>query len=949
MTNYLNQFATQRGFGANLIKVPQDKADKIRKRGLQSLRYQEEDLKMINRQADRVISQFESNNRVEKEARESNFKLKQEYANTLAEARWRNFETKIKQNELDSRRPDPLQQLLSITQKGQQLYGQIESNRRKDIDLYADTLYRDYDIGAAAAERIRNAKKTGRLDELLKEDAASNAVQNELGLKPDIPLEIIERVGSGSGYLRVAIQNQAARRHVRNLKLTLPQHFNDEDVIPGLKPGQTYNNTQDPKVKELILNQLISNENLDTNGNKIFSNNTFHLIGAHGPDGTINSIKASFIGASDEARRQRSYNDRHKPVLYRVKEFIDQPQKYDGQGFQEAVWHMAGGQFVGDPNVSSEALAIGRHKVTESVIWGLKNQELTWGEVEQWGEAPVKQRGSNKTKKWKDQFRDEWLDIKKAGKDAVTLASKDYELRLGAKKEELYDDMEGFEKSQIYDIETLTTLYRRTLEKGEVYAPLAQKILARMDKMRTTSNDKVVEARVKHLINTNQIVTDELLNGLSLGAQARLRSLADSNNANLPSGGGRDDDERIEDYVDALLHRKIGTGLTGKESPTHDDAVRLAKDIASGYYKNIMISSGDPAKAYDDAKSLITDYIETNSDFEVIDNLDGTRSFRGVSPDRDLKAKDVLVDFGQWGIELSDNPDLIFSKRYVSNIESFSAKVNRGVNIEIPQSAMMIQSLTRGKISAIDVMVAQNELARNEEIKRKGSTNIQPLRKDYIQLYRNEENKIHPNLRSLLGPEIHKTTQAYVGSNYLPPNTRHIYDKIAPIVSVGSPNAIAGDDLKLKDSTEELGYNITDITIRESLRLMENGKFSSVGTGQWDYDRLLKASELANISLDTRLSDNIQRRLLNTTIKNSGIEGFPHANISEEDRSTFNESLLHLNKEKVEDVEQAIGIGYWRSKLVVNSDAWNYLKTLQDFKYEMKGHPMITEEVNYGE
>ena len=192
MTNYLNQFATQRGFGANLIKVPQDKADKIRKRGLQSLRYQEEDLKMINRQADRVISQFESNNRVEKEARESNFKLKQEYANTLAEARWRNFETKIKQNELDSRRPDPLQQLLSITQKGQQLYGQIESNRRKDIDLYADTLYRDYDIGAAAAERIRNAKKTGRLDELLKEDAASNAVQNELGLKPDIPLEIIE-------------------------------------------------------------------------------------------------------------------------------------------------------------------------------------------------------------------------------------------------------------------------------------------------------------------------------------------------------------------------------------------------------------------------------------------------------------------------------------------------------------------------------------------------------------------------------------------------------------------------------------------------------------------------------------------------------------------------------------------------------------------------------------
>ena len=80
---------------------------------------------------------------------------------------------------------------------------------------------------------------------------------------------------------------------------------------------------------------------------------------------------------------------------------------------------------------------------------------------------------------------------------------------------------------------------------------------------------------------------------------------------------------------------------------------------------------------------------------------------------------------------------------------------------------------------------------------------------------------------------------------------------------------------------------------------MENGKFSSVGTGQWDYDRLLKASELANISLDTRLSDNIQRRLLNTTIKNSGIEGFPHANISEEDRSTFNESLLHLNKEKL--------------------------------------------------
>ena len=949
MTNYLNQFATQRGFGANLIKVPQDKADKIRKRGLQSLRYQQEDLNMINRQADRVISQFQSNNRREKEARESNFRDKQEYAKQLADARWKKYQEQIRQNELDSRRPDPLQQILSITQKGQQLYGQIEAKRRKDIDNFADSIYRDYDIGAEAAARIKNAKKTGRYDELKRKDASNIAIHTELGLDPTIPLDVLDRISESTGYLQVAIQNQSARRWVRNLKLTLPKHFNDEDVIPGLKPGQTYNNTEDPNVQELILNQLIENANKNDQGHKIYSNNTLHLIKAHGPEGSINRLKASFLGGSSESKRRRSYKDRHKPVLYRIQEFIEQSQEYDGQGFQESVWHMSGGEFVGDPKVTSEALTIGRHKVTEAVIYALENQELTWGEVEQWGEAPVKQRGSNKTKKWKDQFPGEWLELKTAGKKAVQLASEDFELRLGAQKEELFDHMEAFEKSDIYDVDTLTTLLQKTIEKGEVYAPLTKKISARLGNLGSTAKDKSIESTVRHLIQTNQFVPDEVLEGLSVGKAQQLRSLADSNNANLPSGGGRKDDERLKSFIDAALHKKIGTGLTGKESPTHNDAVRLATDIASGYYKNIMISTGDPGKAYDDALSLITTHIETSSDFEVLDNLDGTRSFRGVSPDRDLKAKDVLIDFGQWGIELHENPSLIFSKRYVSNIESFSAKVNRGVNLEIPQSAMMIQSLTRGRISAIDVLIAQNELARNEEIKRTGSTNIQPLRQDYIKLFKDEENKIDPGLRSLLGPEIHRTTQAYVGSNYLPPNTRHIYDKVVPIVSVGDSNAIAGDDLEIKNSTEELGYNITDITIRDCLRLMENGKFSSVGTGQWDYDRLLKASELANISLDTRLSDNTQRRLINTTIKNSGIEGFPHANISEEDRATFNESLLHLNKEKIEDVEQAIGVGYWRSKLLVNSDAWNYLKTLQGFQYGMKEHPMITEEVNYGE
>ena len=81
------------------MKTP-DPSAKIRKRGLEELAGKEKVLDYINRQADKVANHFDAMNAKEAADRENDFRDKQNQARYIAEGRWKNFETRIKDSEI---------------------------------------------------------------------------------------------------------------------------------------------------------------------------------------------------------------------------------------------------------------------------------------------------------------------------------------------------------------------------------------------------------------------------------------------------------------------------------------------------------------------------------------------------------------------------------------------------------------------------------------------------------------------------------------------------------------------------------------------------------------------------------------------------------------------------------------------------------------------------------
>ena len=915
-------FATQRGFGANLIKEPFDKQEKIRQQGLQALQYMREDLEYSNRQADRVISQFESNNALEAKQRAENFKDRQFYADTLAQAKWKQFETEVKNAQRRAQQPSELQQILALTQTGAALYKDIDTRRKVSIDKYADEIYRDYGLGHKAVTALQNEHKTGNLDKILNDASKLEALTTQLQIDGNTPVDVLQKLARSNGYLPIAVQKLAAVRFGQTLQMRVAQRLNDEMDLPGLPPGVTYNTAKDPGLREMILNRIIGQTLEDENGQKLFSNNVMQLSGLIGPDGTIAKTKASFHNQSASRDAEEYYADRHKQTVLTIQSFIAPgihgSDVVGGAGFQQAIYHFAGGE-----DASREALAASRERVVDAVIDGLKNDEFTWSQVEGWGDLPITQRGSNKEVKWKDLFKREWDAIQDAGKAAANDAAEDHELRLEGLKEEARDaeiDVDELIANGNPTVETLAKLHGEFAAKGAPFEKVAQKVATALTRGRTTANDKVGTAVLLERAAKGEYITIEDIKkwNFSVGVASEVQARVNKHNQTVPTEANR---KRLTDWIDGHLEEIIPKSNSWDKNKTHADALANAVEVASTYYMNARDAGRSHEQAYAEARDLITQAIQKpDGDWAPVDMGNGVRGFKKFIANPNTKhrksRRQVIAN------ELAGNPNLIHENVYIddSGVEEFAGKIANGYNIPLPPAAMLIQSLTNGNISALDAMQAQIERVRNAQIAKKGSTTVQSLPDSYIKLYKKEEERIPRGLSRYLtdinpvGPNI-----AYTGAGYQPPNQEHYYKRIRPLVSVGNPNAIAGDDLVLKDSTKALGANITNATIRQIFAMMANGHFSAAGEGQWDASRLQAAVEAAGLPLETKFNVSTQQKLLDVTIKNFGVAGFPHKVLDEDAVSLIEEIKVNVNEEKLPS-------NYWRSRAACNDKACAYMK-----------------------
>ena len=926
-------FATARGFGANLIVSP-DPSKKIRAKGLKQLEGQEKVLAYINREADRVAAQFDKNNALEAANRQTNFNLKQEHSRIAAEGKWKNFETEIANlDKKATQQQKNREALFRLVPKGVKALQHIDAKRKLSIENFASEIYRDYGLGWKQAQRLIDADSS-----LLANDEKLQGFLRQIEVDGDVPMHIIERIRKNSGYLPVAVQKLSAQRWGTQLNQRIALRSNDVIDLPGYE-GTITLNTAKGETYTTVLNKIISEELIDPDtGVKRFSDKIMQLSGLSGPEGSIAKSIGTYEKKAAEAAVKDAEKSRYDETITIIESFIGPGPKggerIGAAGIQRAIRYFAGGE-----DAPGWALRDSRQRVVDAMISGLKNGQLAWEDIEDLERLEITPRGTGgKSVFWSDHFEREWHALKKAGATYEAAADKQMvletarDIRLGR---EAYDGALDLIRNGNPTMETLLKLQEEFKAKGPSHEKARQVIARKLSYMNNTASNRAGAAFLMERAKNNEVITDEMIDGLLLSddVEQQVRSEARKHNNYLPTGGKEGTSERLKYRIKGELLKIINTGSGWQNNPGHQDAAIHAYREASGHYKTAREKDMSHAQAYEYARDQITKEIRDESgDYRAISNEDGTESHFIAKANLErtvLGEKDEYINLERDLL----NSDAMYTKQYTSTAEiaRISAAANRGLTPSLPESAMVATSVTRGRISPIDYLVAQTELARNNEIKSKGSTNIQPLPKDYIDSFQKEVERIPPSLRHYLNDmNPVGTNKAYTQSGYQPPIQEPYYAKLRPIVSVGDPNAIAGDDLVMTNSTDTLGYELTIATIREVLQLMENGKFSSAGEGQWDYDRLQTAASDAGIPLDTLFNYDTQQKLIDSTIKNQGRQGFPHIELNPYDEALFGDVHKNLGEEKISST-------YWRERAACSAAACKVLEEM--------GHPLHQLEV----
>ena len=222
-------YAQQKGFGANLVTVP-DPSDKIRRQGLQALQGMQEELEWNRKQANRVINALEENAQIEAKNRESNFKLRQSFSQTIHDQKQRNFAVLHQSARTKQRAQEQnIKMLLSLTKSGAALYQKFDAKRKQDADIWAHQLYNEHGLGWEKLQAIQ-----GSTDELWQDSAQRELLLQKLGLD-GVPDDVIDRVRNISGYRAIAIAKGHAKRWAYNTPLYYAENRNTKVEIGGMQ------------------------------------------------------------------------------------------------------------------------------------------------------------------------------------------------------------------------------------------------------------------------------------------------------------------------------------------------------------------------------------------------------------------------------------------------------------------------------------------------------------------------------------------------------------------------------------------------------------------------------------------------------------------------------------------------------------------------------------------
>ena len=395
--------ARQRGFAANQIKLP-DPSEKIRAQGLQQLRYMQEELDTKNQYARDLQEVFNQNIQLEQNLRADQQQDRRAYSQTLAKAKWKNYETSVNNARIkaEQKRKD-FEGILNLTKTGAAFIKQQETRRRQDIDTFAAEIYRDYGVNREKFDAIRDWQKGIRVN-----DQNLNGMLNDLQMK-GVPLDVIARIRRGGGYMHLAVGKLAAQRRAKYLGQYFAQEANRELDLPG--GGKfTLASARGPNV-ETALQELTARYFRDENGEQLFSSKMMELGGVNK---LIDQAKMSWRERDTNKTATEELKDQHKSTITVIKDFIgydpDIERDVGAAGIPKAIEHLAGG-----PNATRAQFRYAKRRVQSALVQALKEGTIKWDQIKGLETLPVSHKSSKEKQPWGKINRREFQELEKAG------------------------------------------------------------------------------------------------------------------------------------------------------------------------------------------------------------------------------------------------------------------------------------------------------------------------------------------------------------------------------------------------------------------------------------------------------------------------------------------------------------------------------------------------------
>ena len=777
-------YAQQRGFSANQIKIP-DPSDKIREQGLRQLKYMQEDLDYKNKQARQLAEVFNENIQLEQNLRDDQYLDKRNYGRQIAKAKWKNYETSINNIKVKGeQKRKNWEAIMSLTKSGSQLVQQYDQKRKQDIDTFAAEIYRDYGVNQEKFDAIRNWQKGIKVN-----DQNLNGMLNDLQLK-GVPLDVIARIRRGGGYMHLAVGKLAAQRRAKGLNQYLAQEANTELELPG--GGKfTLAGARGPNV-DTALQELTSRYFKDDDGEQLFSSKMMELAGANQ---LIDQAKMNWRRRDTQRTVKEELQDQHKSTITVIQDFIgfdaDTGKNVGAAGIPAAVEHLAGG-----PNATAQQFRYAKRRVQAALVDGLKDGSIKWEDIKDLETLPVKHKSSKEKQPWSKLNRKEWLELEVAGlaqMDHEDNALKLKESELIREGREYYENMMKLNEEYEGNIpdSVLQPMLAYGTKRGHHFARGVQYLQKAQAYGLTTLNDKIGTQALLAKSERGEIIRDEDIArwNLSKSVEQQVRAKVNKYNTWLPQEGKDGTKERLNYRIETSLNDIIEKKTSWHESVTWNDTRIKANQDAARYYRTARESGKPHEQAYEYARDMIAKDIATGGKDGYYRKVskNGRHEFAGAL----AKKQDVIeLNRGQLGKELTENSDLIHSKKYIDNTElrAISSKANKGLWPEMHGTAMLIQKETKGKVMAVDVMQAQLQQLINEETQAGGASTTQLLPDAYVKKYREINEHISPFAIQLLESyelcDINKACMAQRddGTINKPVYTKPIIDKAKPII-----------------------------------------------------------------------------------------------------------------------------------------------------------------------